>query len=185
MTSNSDTNTRVHGAPIANADADAPGRLPGFAYMLMVVAFLVAGLLVGWTAIGLTYYTPVGPGPGFFPFWTGALLCFFCVLLLVQSLRGRLPNFEADFVPKKGPAFQIAVTIAAIAAFALFVEHIGFVLTMFGVLAALLCVYGCRMMPTGLLVALAGSAGIGFAFRHWLGVYLPPAPGGLLHVIGL
>jgi hypothetical protein len=168
----------------AHRDADAPS-LPGFAYRLVVAAFLACGLLVCWSAIGLTYYTEMGPGPGFFPFWAGALLCLFCAILLVQSMRGHLPKFEADFIPKKGPALQIAVTIAAIAGFALLIEHLGFVLTTLMVLFALLYVHGCRMMPTGLLVALIGSVGVGFAFRHWLGVYLPPAPGGLLHMIGL
>lgn len=168
--------------PRISANTAVSGGLPGHAYRALVLAFLVGGLLVCRTAIGLTYYTPLGPGPGFFPFWAGGLLSLFCLMLLVQSFRAQIPAFD---IPDKGPMLKIVVTIAAIACFGLFIERLGFVLTMFGVLLALLYVHGCRMLPTGLVVALTGSLGVGFAFSRWLGVFLPPAPGAVLQFIGL
>jgi hypothetical protein len=77
------------------------------------------------------------------------------------------------------------VTLLAIAGFALLVQRLGFAITMFAVLMLLLVSYGCRILPTALLVAIGGSLGVGFAFSRWLGVYLPPAPGGLLQFLGL
>lgn len=168
--------------PRSSTNTAADDGLPGHAYRVLVLAFLVGGLLVCRTAIGLTYYTQMGPGPGFFPFWAGALLSLFCLMLLIQSFRAQIPAFD---IPEKGPMLKIVVTIAAIAGFGLFIERLGFVLTMFGVLLALLYVHGCRMLPTGLVVALTGSLGVGFAFSRWLGVFLPPAPGAVLQFIGL
>ena len=124
------------------------------------------------------YYTPVGPGPGFFPFWLGLLLALFCAALLADSFRNRPVATLGRFVPPCRPLAQIVTTLAAIAAFALFVQRLGFAITMLGVLLALLLVHGCRLFPTAILVALAGSFGVGLAFTHFLGVYLPPAHAG-------
>ncbi len=154
-------------------------------YRLVCLGFLIVGVLVCRTAISLTYYTQLGPGPGFFPFWTGALITVFSAILLVQTFAGRLSTIEIGGLPERARGLQVIATVAAIAGFALFVERLGFVLTMFGVLLFLLTIYGCRLMPTGLLVALAGSLGIGFAFTNWLGVYLPPTPGAILQFIRL
>jgi putative tricarboxylic transport membrane protein len=172
----------AHGADAAGS---APGPLALNGYRLACLGFLIVGLLVCRTAIGLTYYTQLGPAPGFFPFWTGALLTVFSAILLIQTFAGQLATIEIGGLPERSRALQIIATVAAIAGFALFVERIGFVFTMFGVLLLLLTVHGCRLLPTGLIVALVGSLGIGYAFTNWLGVYLPPAPGAILQFIRL
>jgi hypothetical protein len=170
-------------APQAQSEGFGPIALNG--YRLVCLGFLIVGLLVCRTAIGLTYYTQLGPGPGFFPFWAGALLAAFSAVLLVQTFAAQLSGIEIGGVPERSRLLQIAATVLAIASFALFVERLGFVFTMFGVQLLLLTAYGCRLLPTGLLVALVGSLGIGFAFTNWLGVYLPPAPGAILQFIRL
>jgi putative tricarboxylic transport membrane protein len=153
--------------------AGAPAIAAGFAAL---------GAWAVWYARGMPYDTPVGPGPGFFPIWLGILLVAFSLGALVEALSQG--NAET---PPSTPATrrEVAVTLAAVAAFALGVERAGFVPTAFALLLALLLARGCRLLPTALGVALAGSLGVGYAFTRWLGVFLPPAPFGLLAPLGL
>ena len=162
------------------ADPAARGR-----YRLVCLAGLLLGVWVCWSALKLTYYTPIGPGPGFFPFWLVLLLAGFSAAILARSFLQRPTATAERFVPSRSPLVQIVATIAAIAGFAFFVEELGFAITMFLVLTVLLLVRGCRLFPTTLLVALGGSFGVGFAFTRWLEVYVPPAPFGLLRFLGL
>lgn len=146
---------------------------------LIAAGFAVLGAWVVWHARGMQYDTPVGPGPGFFPTWLGGLLALLSLGALIEALRMPQPAAER-------PAWRdIAVTLGAVIAFGLGIERLGFVFTMFGVLLALLLAHGCRLFPTALLVAFVGSLGVGYAFNRWLGVFLPPAPFGLLASIGL
>ena len=146
---------------------------------LIAAAFAGLGAWVVWHARGMQYDTPVGPGPGYFPTWLGVLLVLLALGAMVEALRTEAETPEP-------PAWRaIGVTLVAVAAFGLAIERAGFVFTMFGVLLGLLLVHGCRLLPTALAVALAGSLGIGYAFNQWLGVFLPPAPFGLLAGIGL
>jgi putative tricarboxylic transport membrane protein len=43
-------------------------------YVPISLAFLALSVYVMFGAFDLDYYTPIGPGPGFFPFWLAAIL---------------------------------------------------------------------------------------------------------------
>ncbi len=61
-----------------------------FAVTLLTLAVLTG--LGGWLALqglSLRYWSPLGPGPGFFPVWIGSLLSLACVAMGVQLWRGR------------------------------------------------------------------------------------------------
>ncbi|HEX7124966.1 MAG TPA: tripartite tricarboxylate transporter TctB family protein [Thermodesulfobacteriota bacterium] len=161
---------------------DRAGRL---AFRLVASGFVLLGLWVCWYARGLTYYTPVGPGPGFFPLWLGLLLTVLSCAVLVRSRRpGRLA-LPDRFLPERRTGGRMAVTVGMIAVFALGVERAGFVPTMFVVLLVLLRSNGCRLFPTATVIALAATLVVGYSFTHWLNVYLPPVPFGLLGAVGL
>jgi putative tricarboxylic transport membrane protein len=148
------------------------------------VAGILLGIWVCWRALALTYYTPLGPGPGFFPLWLGLLMAVFSCVVLVYGLRDRTDAGYELFLPP-GRRSEVLTTLAAIIAFAFLVERLGFALTMFGVLVCLLLVRGCRLFPTAIGIALLGSFGVALAFTKWLGVFLPPAPGGIFRFMGL
>jgi putative tricarboxylic transport membrane protein len=155
------------------------------AYRLAALGFSVLGAWVVWTAWGMTLYTEIGPGPGFFPFWAGLLLAGFAFVVLVQSFLGDIPRFEAPIYPPRNKIGSVLVTVGAVAFYALFVQRIGFAPTTFVMLLMLLTTFRTRLFPTALLVALAGSFGVGYVFQTWLGVVLPRAPGGVLYFIGM
>lgn len=165
--------------------ADARDAATVAAYRLAALGFTVLGIWVAWTAWGMTLYTEIGPGPGFFPFWAGGLLAIFAFVVLVQSLLGDIPRFERPIYPPQGKLVPVLVTVGAVAFFALGVQRIGFAPTTFVLLFVLLVTYRARLFPTALLVALGGSFGVTYVFQNWLGVVLPRAPNDLLLFIGM
>ncbi|QJP17268.1 tripartite tricarboxylate transporter TctB family protein [Starkeya sp. ORNL1] len=171
--------------PIADAPSATASGIGLVLFRLVALGFGLLGLWVMWYAIDLVYYTPVGPGPGFFPMWLGGALALLSFAILALSLSGLSPALPADIIPARTPAMQMGVTFGSIAFFALAVERAGFVVTMFLVLLVLMLVNRVRLFPTALVVALVGSVGVGYAFVQWLGVFLPATPFGLLSAIGL
>lgn len=172
----------------AHAEAVPPaGPARGHAlalFRLVALAFGLLGLWVMWYARDLVYYTPVGPGPGFFPMWLGGVLAVLSFAILGGSFVGATPSLPERIIPERTPAIEMGVSFASIAFFALAVERAGFAVTMFLVLIVLMLINRIRPL-IALLVALGGSLGVGYVFVQWLGVFLPTAPFGLLSAIGL
>lgn len=104
-------------------------------------------------------------------------------MVLAGSFRAR-PALSGTLLPPPGARRDIAVTLAAIVAFALLIERIGFALTVAPIIFVLLRVRGSAL-PTALAVAIALGFGVGYVFSNSFGVALPRAPRDLLLAIGL
>lgn len=137
-----------------------------------VVLMLVAGFVVR-ESLRLRYYTPLGPGPGFFPLWLSILLAILAVAMFWQATYGKPEAMPADFYPDRKGYLRIGAVLAALAGVIVLIEPLGFRLVMLGFYLFLLAVLG-RQHPlvTG-IVALAGSFGVYYVFVHWLAVPLP------------
>jgi putative tricarboxylic transport membrane protein len=172
---------------VPEADIGSPqnNRL-GLVLQRVVAAVLVAmGVFVTIQSVALSYYTPVGPGPGFFPFWLGLLLVVLAGASLVTTFVSKIPViFEDAIIPDRAAGIQMAINFVMVGFFALTVRPAGFVFSMFVVLIVLLLVNRVHLL-TALAVALGASLGASYAFANWLHVYLPPAPFGILAAIGL
>jgi hypothetical protein len=143
--------TEASAEPLAGAPPSGIGLT---LFRLVALGFGLLGLWVMWYAVDLVYYTPVGPGPGFFPMWLGGALAILSFAILALSLFGLSPALPADIIPARTPAMQMGVTFGSIAFFALAVERAGFVVTIFLVLLVLMLVNRVRLLPTALVVAL-------------------------------
>jgi len=135
--------------------------------LLAVAVFLhVQGRALG-------YYTPLGPGPGFFPFWLSGLLVLLSLAVLLRAALGppeALPD-EGALTPRA--ALRGVAAVGAIAGAALLMEGLGYRLTMLAFLGLLLPVLGYRH-PLGVaLIALGGSLGVFELFGRVLGTPLP------------
>ena len=140
------------------------------------VAILIIIAFSTWVvveAVQLTYYTELGPGPGFFPFWLalflGGLAAIWFVQLWLRPLQGR----GREFVPSRAGLIRIAALILAVAVFGLLVEKIGFAVLMFAFLLFLLVALGRQSVFVTLAVSIFGSFGVYFVFSSWLKVHLP------------
>jgi len=165
-------------------EAAANNRVGLLLQRAVTVVFLALGAFVAIKALDLPYYTRVGPGPAFVPFWLGIFLVVLSILVLLLSFRGRPQVFEERIIATAPAARQMIATFVMVAFFALTIQPLGFVFSIFGVLMVLQLVNRVAFL-TALLVTIGGSLGVGYAFTNWLGVYVPPAPYGLLSALGL
>jgi putative tricarboxylic transport membrane protein len=121
----------------------------------------------------MEYMAPTGPGPGFFPFWLGALLAVLSIIWLLQSSMGPKEPVEEGFIPSREGTVRVLSVVAALAIFSWVVELFGFQLTMLVFLAMLLTTLGRQNLMTTAAVAIGGSFGVYYIFTQWLEVSLP------------
>ncbi len=154
-------------------------------YLVIGLAFLAVSAYVMVGAFGLEYFTPIGPGPGFFPFWLGAGLAVVTVVWLVGIyLRPNEPLPEG-FFPNRKAVSRLVCVLGGMVLFVLLGESLGFRITMLGFLLGMLFSLGRRSAFVTIAVALAGSFGSYYLFHDLMGVHLPLATIGFLKNLGL
>lgn len=141
-----------------------------------VFAVICLGLSV-WLileSLQFDYHSKFGPGPGFEPFWLGVLLALLSISLLINTLRrkGRKDD-EAPCLPGWKSLGRLAFIMLALAAFALVMESLGFVLTVFLFVAILLFSLEGVGIPKSVFYGVMFSFFIFLVFRYWLEVELP------------
>lgn len=154
--------------------------------------YQVAGMLALALAVyvlvesrtGLNYYTEYGPGPGFLPFWLGALLAALSLAWLLQVSLRPVEAPPEGFVPPRAGFVRLASILGALLAFAFLMGLIGFQLAMLAFLWFLLHIGGQRQLLS-LVLALGGSAAFTYLFRSRLDVPLPLSSFELLRNLGL
>lgn len=127
----------------------------------------------GHGAMGMRYFTSIGPGPGFFPRWLALLLALLGAALIVRASFGRAAPVAEGFSPGRSGALRVAAVLAAVAVIALALETVGFPLIMLAASLGLMLTLGLRDARILLPVALAASFGTHLVFARWLGVQLP------------
>lgn len=172
---------------------DGPSKILLVATPLALAALSAA---VIFTSFGLGYWTTLGPGPGFFPFWIGVLLGLSSLVWLFQAHRGN-PNvvpqpespitLDTDAVStaptaKKRPIWIVLLSLVILASL---LELIGFQLSMFAFLLFQLKFQGGRKWLLSLIIALAGSFGVFYLFTEVLQVTLPTSSMDFLENLGL
>jgi putative tricarboxylic transport membrane protein len=141
---------------------------------LIAASLLIAlALFVGWESLRLTYYSPLGPGPGFFAFWLSVCLAAASLGMAVEAWRSAPQALPADFLPGRAGLLKIAAIVGALIVTMAVFEPLGFRLTMLALVGFLLVVLGQRSLVVTPIVALLASFGVYELFVHALGVPLP------------
>lgn len=163
---------------------------------IVPVALIVLAGAVIFSSFGLGYWTTLGPGPGFFPFWIGLLLAISSAVWLVQALRGNpnvgpqpeepavinTENVTITRTAKKRPLWTVLLSLVVMASL---LDVLGFQLTMFAFLLFQLKFQGGRKWLESLIIALVGSFGVFYLFTEVLQVTLPTSGIDLLEDLGL
>jgi putative tricarboxylic transport membrane protein len=144
-------------------------------YQIMSSLFFLFSVFIVWQSINLRYYTSLGPGPGFFPFWLSSFLAVLSAIMFYQATWGkaRREPMPVDFFASRVGYFRIAAIIVATAAVVATMEPLGFRLSILGYLLFLLFALGRVNLIATVLIALAGSFGVYHVFVTWLAVPLP------------
>jgi hypothetical protein len=120
------------------------------------------------------YHSKFGPGPGFEPFWLGVLLALLSISLFINTVRRKGGNAdEKPRLPGWKSLGRLAFIMLAMAAFALVMGSLGFVLTVFLFIAILLFSLEGAGISKSLFYGVMFSAFVFLVFRYWLEVDLP------------
>jgi hypothetical protein len=142
------------------------------AYQLCGLAALLAAALLGYQAVGLRYYTRIGPGPGFFPRWLCGILALLAVVVIVRATWSKEVAAPIP-LPDRQATLRILGVVAALIAVAALTATLGFRLTMLAFYLAVIAVLGrWRWIETPVL-ALLGSFATYYVFVEWLKLPLP------------
>ncbi len=145
-------------------------------YQLTGIGLLLLAGSISCEARQLLYYTPLGPGPGFFAWWLALILGGLAVGMILQATCAPPESRPPDFASTRIGRWRIAAVILALVATIVLLERVGYTLTMFVVCGCLLTALGRSGLLMTLLVALACSGGAYYIFHHWLAVPLPRGP---------
>jgi putative tricarboxylic transport membrane protein len=149
------------------------------------LCFVAFSAFVMWESLTLEYYTELGPGSGFFPFWLGAVLGSLGLAWLVQVSRPAGRPAEGAFLPDRGGIFRLLSLIGGVVVVAVTMNTFGFQLTLFVFLVFTLMVLGKQPIWLTAVIALAGSVGIFQLFSRYLDVQLPTSSLAALAAWGL
>lgn len=143
-------------------------------YQVTALVIFIAGLLLVYGSLNLRYYTSMGPGPGFFPFWLSLILVFLAVLMFLQATFTKSPeNASGNIFPDRDGILRIAVIPLALIAVALLLERIGFGPTIFLMNMFVMRALTKRRFLLLFVIAFISSFGIEYVFTQWLNVPLP------------
>jgi len=138
-----------------------------------------------WESWELEYYTPVGPGGGFFPFWLGAVMGAMSLIWLVQVSRPAGKPEEGKFLPDLKGRIQIVSMIAALVLTVMLMDLLGYQLTMLLFFVFVLLFIGKQPIWMSLVIAVIGSVGVFYVFSKFLDVRLPLSSLSLIARLGL
>jgi putative tricarboxylic transport membrane protein len=142
-------------------------------YRITGTLFLLLAIFIGVESLKLRYYTPLGPGPGFFSFWLSLVFGGLSLAMILQTMIGQPEPMPEDFFSDRIGYLRMGAVVLALVFTVYMFEPLGFCLTMFIACAFLLYALGRVGIIITLLVSLASSFGTFYAFDHWLKVPLP------------
>jgi putative tricarboxylic transport membrane protein len=142
-------------------------------YQIAGTVLLLFAVYIGRESLGLKYYTTLGPGPGFFPFWLAVMMGLLAATMLFQATFQQSPPRPGDFYASRLGYLRAGAVCLAIIAVVFLMERIGFQWTMAAFFAFLLLSLGNKSPFDLLLVTAVGSLGSFKLFDELLKVPLP------------
>ena len=139
--------------------------------LITAAIFLALSIVIVVNTSHLAYWDEISPGNRFMPLWVAGASALLALLLLIEASRRKSPG-EVEWPDRPG-WFRVVSTLAAIMAFAVVVDLLGFVVgTALFILVVLLGVLRRRIVPSALAAAI--TVGIIYSvFVSWLSIPLP------------
>ena len=144
-------------------------------YQIFGMLLFCLAIFLGTESLKMRYYTSLGPGPGFFPFWLSVLLAVLAGFMFWQATFGRTKAAAQpkNFIPKRDALLKMGAVIAGLIIVIIFLEPLGFCLTMFVFNLFILTTLGHHNWLFKIIIAFCGSFGVYYVFVHWLSCPLP------------
>jgi putative tricarboxylic transport membrane protein len=152
--------------------------------LVMSLVFTAAGVFMIYGGYTLKLKGQYGPGPGFTAFWIGVPLTVLSLVWLGQlCLRWR--GADEPFISERGGLRRVIAVLGALCAFGALLMPLGFDLCMMALLLFLFFAFNREHVVLKIVIAIAGSFGVHYAFEHYLRVPLPYAGVDFLRALGL
>jgi putative tricarboxylic transport membrane protein len=146
------------------------------------VLLVAIGAYAAWTAWGFGLGSLSEPGAGFFPFWAAILVTGCAATIGARAfLAARTAHPGASGTAAALPRanwLKIGICILILAAYAIALPLIGFVVSTFLIMFALSRMDRETTWVGSLLIALLGAGGFWILFVKLIPVRFPPAPWG-------
>jgi putative tricarboxylic transport membrane protein len=130
--------------------------------------WIVFGIAIASFAPRYSLLDASGPGGGFLPFVTGAIIALCGLSLLFFSGGAKSPNWPAASVWAR-----MAAIVAGLAAIAIVMPYLGFILTVIPVMLVLMQAVERQSWITAVLVSVVSTIIVYFLFTRVLGTALP------------
>ncbi|HEX2987750.1 MAG TPA: tripartite tricarboxylate transporter TctB family protein [Chloroflexota bacterium] len=142
-------------------------------YQITAVVFILFAAFIARDSMELKFYTALGPGPSFFPFWLSVLMMILAAMMFFNATFKNAGPMPDDFWASKVGYLRMLAIFLAISFAVFFMETIGFRLTMLAFYLFLLFALGRQNLIVTAIVAIAGSWGVFQVFTEYLKVPLP------------
>jgi len=143
-------------------------------YQITGAIFLLFSAFIAWEAWNnLLFYTPIGPGAGFFPFWLAVVLGILSLVMIYNATFKREEPMPSDFLPTHAGYLRIGAILMVLVLTILLIVPLGFRLTTLAFLIALMYTLGRPTPLATVPIAIAGSWGTYWVFVELLRIPLP------------
>jgi putative tricarboxylic transport membrane protein len=132
---------------------------------------LALGGFVVWSGLKLKLGTINDPGSGYVLFYTGILMCLFAVSIIVSAVTEGGPTFRSRWVNTRWT--KPLMIIACLAAFALALDTLGFLLSAIPLMVLLMRLIDPVRWSLTIPVALLVPLGMWWILKHGLLIQLP------------
>ena len=153
---------------------------------------LAVFLFMAYTAYTtLTYWTEgstIGPGSGFFPFWTSMILSALTLYWLIQITIRPGEEMPKDFIPHRHEGMLLLLVFMDLVLFAAIMDYTGFPVAMFIFLMIMVATLGERTVRNMICYVIFSGAITAFfvvVFGQWLEVAFPKTEIAILKAMGL
>lgn len=146
------------------------------AHQITAVIIMLVSAYFAWESLDLSFYTPIGPGPGFFPFMISIALGLLGAISMIETTIRPKEQLPPDFWAPRAAYFRIGAVSLALLGTIFLMEWLGFRITMLLFYLLLFFSFGKVRPVWAILVAVAGSVGVYYVFVKWLMIPLPVGP---------
>lgn len=146
--------------------------------LISSIVLLALAIAIIMNAGTLSFGSLWAPEAGFFPFILGVLLAIFSLILLGKAMKGKREE-ESLFDMTFGRWGKMGLAVGALFAFTIFVEHLGYIISSFLLVAFLLRVVEPQKWWLVIVVAFFSSLVAYLVFGLWLDTPLPKGIFGL------
>jgi putative tricarboxylic transport membrane protein len=138
------------------------------------VLLLIFSIWIITVSRNLVYTVEFSPGAGFFPIWLGISLLILSLILLLKSTILKFDISEVNPLPGRVAILRIMLILGSLLISIVLFEPLGFLITMFFLVAFLLIVLEKYRWYTGALISVLMVSAVYGLFKIWLNVNLPP-----------